>query len=101
MQGQRPIAHFSQALHGRNLALSTYEKEMFALVTAVRKWRPYLLGQRFVVQTNHSSLKFLWDQTIATEAQQSWLIKLMGYDFVIEYKKGHDNRAANALSRQQ
>ena len=28
MQDQRPIAFFSQALHGKNLALSTYEKEM-------------------------------------------------------------------------
>jgi hypothetical protein len=100
MQGRRPIAYFSQALHGRNLVLSTYEKEMLALVTAVQKWRPYLLGHRFVVRADHRSLKFLWDQTIATEAQQRWLNKLMGYDFVIEYKKGHDNRVADALSRQ-
>jgi hypothetical protein len=70
MQGRRPIAYFSQALHGRNLVLSTYEKEMLALVTAIHKWRPYLLGHRFVVRTDHRSLKFLWDQTIATEAQQ-------------------------------
>jgi hypothetical protein len=100
MQSHRPIVYFSQALHGRNLALSTYDKEMLALVTAVRKWRPYLLGHRFVVRTDHRSLKFLWDQTIAAEAQQKWLLKLMGYDFSIEYKKGYENRAADALSRQ-
>jgi hypothetical protein len=101
MQDRRPIAYFSQALHGRNLSLSTYEKEMLALVTAIQRWRPYLLGQRFVVRTNHRSLKYLWDQTITTEAQQKWLVKLMGYDFTIEYKQGHDNRVADALSRQE
>jgi hypothetical protein len=100
IQGRRPIAYFSQAHHGRNLTLSAYEKEMLALVTSVKKWRPYLLGHRFVIRTDHRSLKFLWDQAIATEAQQKWLLKLMGYDFLIEYKKGHDNRAADALSRQ-
>jgi hypothetical protein len=98
MQGRRPIAYFSQALHGQNLVLSTYEREMLAFVTAFQKWRPYLLGHRFVVRTDHCRLKFLWDQTIATEAQQRWLIKLIGYDFVIECKKGDDNRAADALS---
>jgi len=72
---------------------------MLALVTSVKKWRPYLLGHRFVIRTDLRSLKFLWDQAIATEAQQKWLLKLMGYDFLIEYKKGHDNRAADALSR--
>ena len=43
----RPIAYFSQALHGKNL-LSTYEKEILALVIAVQKWRPYLLGRKFI-----------------------------------------------------
>jgi hypothetical protein len=68
MQDRCPIAYFSQALNGRNLNLSTYEKEMLALVTSIQRWRPYLLGQRFVVRTDHRSLKYLWDQTIATEA---------------------------------
>ena len=35
MQDQRPIAFHSQALKGRSLSLSTYEKELLALVTAV------------------------------------------------------------------
>jgi hypothetical protein len=50
------------------LSLSAYEKEMMALVAAIKTWRPYLLGQRFVVRTDHRSLKYLWDQTIVTEA---------------------------------
>jgi hypothetical protein len=27
------------------------------------------------------------------------LIKLLGYNYTIEYKKGHENRATDALSR--
>jgi len=59
MQDNRPIAFLSQALKGKALHMSTYEKELFALVTAVHKWRPYLLGQSFVIRTDQQSLKFL------------------------------------------
>lgn len=96
---QRPIAFFSQALQGKNLLLSTYEREILALVLAVQKWRPYLLGRKFIVRTDHQSLKHLWTQKIATTAQQRWLYKLMGYDFHVEYKKGGENVVADALSR--
>jgi hypothetical protein len=51
MQEGRPIAFLSQAVKGQALHLSTYEKELFSLVTAVQKWRPYLLGRSFKVKT--------------------------------------------------
>ncbi len=52
MQEGRPIAFFSQALKGRALLLSTCKKELLSLVSAIQKWRPYLLGQPFTVKTD-------------------------------------------------
>ena len=45
-----------------------------------------------------TSLKFLLEQRIAIPTQQKWLAKLLGYAFVVKYKKGIDNRVADALS---
>jgi hypothetical protein len=101
MQDSRPIAFFSQALRGKNLAQSTYEKEMIALIVAVQKWRPYLLGQQFIKRIDQKSLRYLLEQTITIEAQQKWLVKLMGYNFTIEYKKGLENSAVDNLSRKE
>lgn len=53
MEENRPITFYKKALKGRVLALSTYEKELYALVIVVKKWRPYLLGQSFVVRIDH------------------------------------------------
>ncbi|KAL5768771.1 hypothetical protein ACOSQ2_015554 [Xanthoceras sorbifolium] len=97
---EKPVAYFSHALRGRHLLLSTYEKEMLALVMAMQKWRPYLIGRQFGVRTDHQSLKHLWNKKITTVAQQKWLYKLMGFDFVIEYNRGRDNLVADALSKQ-
>lgn len=44
MQERRPIAYFSQALKERMIAMSTYERELLALASVIKKWRPYLLG---------------------------------------------------------
>lgn len=99
MQEGQPLAYFSQALKGRNLTLSTYEKELLAFVMAVRKWRHYLLGQSFKVRTDQQVLKYLLEQRVGTPSQQKWISKLLGYDFTIEYKSGKNNAVADALSR--
>ncbi|XP_042958134.1 uncharacterized protein LOC122293691 [Carya illinoinensis] len=69
MQNNQPIAFFSKVLKGKALLLSTYEKEFLAIVCAVGKWRPYLLGQTFKIKTDQQALKYLLEQKIATEAQ--------------------------------
>ena len=99
MQQERPIAFFTTTPNGKNMFLSAYEKELLALALAVQQWRPYLLVRRFRVQIDHKSLKFLLEQQITTEMQQKWIIKLMEYDFIIEYKKGKFKQVADGLSR--
>lgn len=65
----------------------------------VQKWWPYLLGQQFMVRTDQKSFKFLLEQQIIAGDYHKWVAKLIGYDFVIEHKKGLENTAAEALSR--
>ncbi|KAG9454329.1 hypothetical protein H6P81_007233 [Aristolochia fimbriata] len=43
MQGNRPIAYFSEKLSGPILNYSTYDKEFYALVRALEVWEHYLL----------------------------------------------------------
>ncbi|KAL4562985.1 hypothetical protein LXL04_027016 [Taraxacum kok-saghyz] len=88
-----------KALAEKTLAKSAYEKEIMALALSIQHWRPYLLGRNFTVFTDQKSLKHLLEQRITTPDQQNWLPKLMGYHFSIAYKPGHENRAADALSR--
>ncbi|KAF8389590.1 hypothetical protein HHK36_024107 [Tetracentron sinense] len=101
MQLKQPTAYLSKALKGKALHMSTYDKELFALVTAIQKWRPYLLGQSFIVRTDQQSLKFMLEQKVGTPLQQKWITKLLGYDFTMEYKKGCENKVADALSRKE
>ena len=97
MQNQQPVAFFSQALPITHRFKAVYERELMAIVLAVQKWRPYLLGKPFVVRTDQKSLKFLLEQRAIGGEYQRWIAKLLGYDFVIEYKKGLENKAADAL----
>ena len=54
-----------------------------AIVLALQKWRHYLLGRHFKVQTDQKSLCHLLDQRVMGAEQQKWLMKLLGYDFEI------------------
>jgi hypothetical protein len=98
-QQGRPIAFMSRALGLSKHAWSTYAREMLAIVVVVQLWRPYLLGRKFVIQTDQRSLKYLLEQRITTPEQQKWVSKLLGYDYEIVYKLGKENSAADALSR--
>jgi len=65
-QGEGPLAFFSRPFAARHIKLAAYERELIGLVQAVQHWRPYLWGSRFLVRTDHYSLKYLLDQWLST-----------------------------------
>ena len=99
MQDGHLVAYLSKALGVRNQKLSTYEKEFFAVMMAIDKWRPYLQQAPFEIVTDHKSLCALDDQQLVTDLQRKAMSKMAGLQFSFRYKKGVDNSAADVLSR--
>jgi hypothetical protein len=93
MQDGHPLAYLSKALGTKAQALSTYEKECLA----VTKWKPYLQHKKFSILTDHRSLLHLDDHQIHQPMQQKAFLKLMGLNYRLVYRKGHDNKAVDAL----
>eukprot|EP00252_Welwitschia_mirabilis_P018607 TRINITY_DN4131_c0_g3_i1.p2 TRINITY_DN4131_c0_g3~~TRINITY_DN4131_c0_g3_i1.p2 ORF type:complete len:147 (+),score=24.52 TRINITY_DN4131_c0_g3_i1:3-443(+) len=83
MQQGHPIAYFSKGFSFSNRFKSAYDRELLALVLAIKKWRHYLLGKRFYVQADHSSLKHLLEQQTLTNSQQRLILMLLPFDFSI------------------
>eukprot|EP00253_Pinus_taeda_P002025 PITA_02025 len=67
MQYERPIAFESRPIKGNFLHKAIYEKEMLAILYALKKWRPYLMGRHFKIKTDHDSLKLFLEQRLSSE----------------------------------
>ena len=83
---EKPLAYFSHKLSPQAQGKSVYERELMAMVLAIEKWRPYLLGQKFLVRTDQKSLKYLLEQRVVEGEHHKWILKLLSYNFDIQYK---------------
>ena len=83
MQGEKLLAYFSHKLSPQAQGKSVFERELMAMVLAIKKWRPYLLGRKFLVRTDKKSLKYLLEQRVVEGEHHKWLLKLHSYNFDI------------------
>lgn len=65
---------------------------------ALAKFRQYLVGNRFRVNTDHNILHHFLRQKDLNDKQQKWVSRVQAYDFDIEYIRGKQNVVTNALS---
>jgi len=99
-KGEQPVAYESRKLSPAELNYPVHEKELLAIVHAIRTWRMYLEGRCFTVITDHASLEYIKTQTNLSRRQARWLETLQANDFEVRYKPGKTNVVADALSRQ-
>ena len=72
---------------------SAYERELLGIVWAIGKWRHYFEGHKFIVQTDHSSLRHLPNQPSVNRRIWKWVSILQGYDMEIRHILGKVNPA--------
>ena len=95
----RVIAYGSYALNPQQRKYCTTRKELLAIVRFTNAFRHYLLGQRFVVRTDHHGLKWLKTFRHIEGQLARWVEELEQFDMEILHRKGKDHQNADALSR--
>nr|XP_009759012.1 PREDICTED: uncharacterized protein LOC104211622 [Nicotiana sylvestris] len=75
------------------------EKELLAIVFAIVKFCPYLMGANVIVHTNHAALHYLMIKKDSEDRLMRWMLLLQEFDIDIQERKGSENQVSDQLSR--
>ena len=97
-----PVCFWSRKLKKAEQNYSTIEKEALAIVEGCRKFKAYLYGAPFTLESDHQPLSFLKTQSKMNRNArlQRWVLALQDYAFSIRYIPGKTNHLADLLSRE-
>ena len=96
---ERVIAYDSKRLSKSQRNYSTTKKELLACVVFVQQFSHYLMGKKFRIRSDHSSLQWLLNFRNPSGMLARWLEILGNYQFDILYRPGSQHTAADAMSR--
>ena len=96
----RPVGFFSTTLSVHECRWPIRQKELFAVIQALKHWRHLCVGRPIIVHTDHKSLERVLAQNKIQEARiNRWSFFLSEFDLTFKYIPGEDNVVADALSR--
>jgi hypothetical protein len=88
MQYRKPICYHSETFNQAFVNYPTYDKELYALVQSVKKWKHYLLGKETIIHTDHQPLQYFQAQTKLQQSQHyRWMGFLQQFHLVMNYKR--------------
>ena len=93
-----PIAYASRSLDVHEKKFGVTELETLGLVWAVRYFRPYLLGHKTTVFTDHSACLSLLNHPKPSGKLARWALTIQEMNLVIKHQSGKSNTNADALS---
>ena len=95
----QPVSYASRKLLPREKNYSSIEKECLAIIWAVDKFRYYLYGKEFIIETDHRPLVWLGNFRDKNPRLTRWALSLQPYKFTVVYIPGTENHGADLLSR--
>nr|GEX67621.1 hypothetical protein [Tanacetum cinerariifolium] len=95
----RPIHYASKTMTEAESNYTMTEKEMLAVVYAFEKFRSYLIMNKSIICTDHSTLKYLFAKKDSKARFLRWVLFLQEFTFKVIDTKVAENLAADHLSR--
>ena len=96
---ERVIAYASRSLAKAERGYCVTRKELLAVVYFVKFFKHYLYGTKFLLRTDHGSLRWLCNFRNPEGQIARWLEVLGTYDFEIQHRPGRQHGNADAMSR--
>jgi hypothetical protein len=97
-QYNRPVAYFSEKLNEIKRKYFTYDKEFYAIIQALKKWRHYLVPMEFVLYSDNQALQFITRHKKLSQRHAKWIEFMQNFTFVIKHIFGNANKVDDALS---
>ena len=83
-----PVSYASRQLNSVEKNYTTTKREGLSMIYAVKKYRHYLLANKFVFFTDHQALLYLVNKPCNMGRIVQWFLILLEFDFTVVVKKG-------------
>ena len=90
------VSFMSKALKKGQQNYSATKRELLAIVYALKRWEPFLVGTKFSVKTDHKALSFL--HNAKSHMVRDWARYLSTFNFTVSHIPGADNILPHYLS---
>jgi RNase H-like domain found in reverse transcriptase len=98
---KHPTDFYSKKLSETQINWSTIEKDAFAVLEALNRFRSWIFGYKIFIYSDHNPLWYLTESVPKSAKLLRWALALQNFDICFRYEAGKSNAMAapDCLSR--